>query len=134
MMKVNDYEVPDELLYSENHVWIKIEGDLARLGITDYAQKQLRDVLYVDLPEKGKSVERGGILASIESIKTVIDVSSPLDCEIVEVNEKLQDKPDLINSDPYGDGWIAIVKPSNKEQVKELMDAKSYAELIKQGK
>ncbi|RLF05143.1 MAG: glycine cleavage system protein GcvH [Thermoprotei archaeon] len=133
-MKVNDYEVPDELLYSENHVWIKIEGDLARLGITDYAQKQLRDVLYVDLPEKGKSVERGGILASIESIKTVIDVSSPLDCEIVEVNEKLQDKPDLINSDPYSDGWIAIVKPSNKEQVKELMDAKSYAELIKQGK
>jgi len=132
-MKVNDYEVPDELLYSENHVWIKIEGDIARLGITDYAQKQLRDVLYVDLPERGKSVGRGDTIASIESIKTVIDIPSPLDCEIVEVNEKLQDKPDLINSDPYGEGWIVMLKPSNRDQLKELMNAKDYAKLIKQG-
>ncbi len=133
-MKVDNYEIPDNLLYSENHVWVREEEDLVRLGLTDYAQKQLRDILYVDLPEKGKIIDKGVTLASVESIKTVIDVISPLDCEIVESNQKLQDKPDLINSDPYGEGWIALVKPLKKEQLKELLDAKSYADLIKQSK
>ena len=133
-MKVDNYEIPDNLLYSENHVWVREEEDLVRLGLTDYAQKQLRDILYVDLPEKGKIIDKGVTLASVESIKTVIDVMSPLDCEIVESNQKLQDKPDLINSDPYGEGWIALVKPLKKEQLKELLDAKSYADLIKQSK
>ena len=133
-MKVDNYEIPDNLLYSENHVWVREEEDLVRLGLTDYAQKQLRDILYVDLPEKGKIIDKGVTLASVESIKTVIDVISPLDCEIVESNQKLQDKPDLINSDPYGEGWIALVKPLRKEQLKELLNAKSYADLIKQSK
>ncbi|MDI9620041.1 MAG: glycine cleavage system protein GcvH [Candidatus Nezhaarchaeota archaeon] len=127
-------EVPPGLLYSKDHVWIKVEGDLARLGITDYAQKQLREVLYVELPEKGRSVERGGVIASLESIKAVVDVVSPLACEVVEANSLLQEKPELINLEPYGKGWIALVKPLDAEQLGELVDSESYKALIEQSR
>ncbi|MCS7140233.1 MAG: glycine cleavage system protein GcvH [Candidatus Nezhaarchaeota archaeon] len=131
-MRVNDFEVPAELLYSENHVWVKMEGDLMRLGITDYAQKQLEEILYIELPNKGELIEKGDTIALIESVKTVIGVLSPLDCEVIEVNESLREEPELMNLSPYGEGWIVVVRALKYDQAEELMDAESYAILIKQ--
>ncbi|RLF12250.1 MAG: glycine cleavage system protein GcvH [Thermoprotei archaeon] len=130
-MKVDDYEVPEDLLYTDGHLWIRREGDLLRLGITDYAQKQIREVLFVDLPEKGAVIERGLNIATLETIKRVVDLSSPVKCEVVEVNEELQDRPDLVNSDPYGKGWIVLVKPL--EDLEGVLAAEEYASLIKEG-
>ena len=130
-MKVDDYEVPEDLLYTDGHLWIRREGDLLRLGITDYAQKQIREVLFVDLPEKGAVIERGLNIATLETIKRVVDLSSPVKCEVVEVNEELQDRPDLVNSDPYGRGWIVLVKPL--EDLEGVLAAEEYASLIKEG-
>lgn len=130
-MKVDDYEVPEDLLYTDGHLWIRREGDLLRLGITDYAQKQIREVLFVDLPEKGAVIERGLNIATLETIKRVVDLSSPVKCEVVEVNEELQDRPDLVNSDPYGRGWIVLVKPL--EDLEGVLAAEEYASLIKGG-
>lgn len=131
-MRVNDFEVPAELLYSENHVWVKMEGDLMRLGITDYAQKQLEEILYIELPNKGELIEKGDTIALIESVKTVIGVLSPLDCEVIEVNESLREEPKLMNLSPYGEGWIVVVRALKYDQAEELMGAESYAILIKQ--
>jgi len=130
-VKVDDYEVPEDLLYTDGHLWIRREGDLLRLGITDYAQKQIREVLFVDLPEKGAVIERGLNIATLETIKRVVDLSSPVKCEVVEVNEELQDRPDLVNSDPYGKGWIVLVKPL--EDLEGVLAAEEYASLIKEG-
>ncbi|MCS7385680.1 MAG: glycine cleavage system protein GcvH [Candidatus Methanomethylicota archaeon] len=131
-MKVNDYEVREELYYTKEHEWAKIEGELVRIGITDYAQKQLRDIVYVELPEVGKKISKMGVLGTVESVKAVSEVYSPLSGEVVEVNEELENSPELINQDPYGEGWIAVLKPSNlEEELKDLMKADEYAEYLK---
>jgi glycine cleavage system H protein len=123
--------VPDKLKYSKDHEWIKIEGDLAIVGITDYAQHSLHEITFVELPEVGSSVEANSECGLVESMKASSDIFSPLSGEIVEVNSNLEDAPELVNEEPYGKGWMFKVKPSNLDaEIGALMDAKAYSKLI----
>lgn len=126
-------ENPAELKYSKEHEWVKIKGDIGVIGVTDFAQKQLTDIVFVELPEKGSKVEAGKQMAVIESVKSVSDIFSPVSGEVVEVNEKLKDNPDVINKDPYGEGWIVKVKIRNKDELDSLMTAENYGKFTKSG-
>lgn len=138
-MKVGEYEVPEGLYYSREHEWVKLEGKLARMGVTDYAQRKLGDVVYVELPEVGKQVKqltepktREMELGAVESIKAVSAVYSPLSGEVKETNSALSDRPELVNTSPYDEGWICVIAPSALEaELKNLMNAKGYAEYLK---
>ena len=123
-------KVPEELKYTEEHEWVKVEGDIAIVGITDFAQNELSDIVYVELPEVGKNIKKGDVIATVEAVKTVADVYSPVSGEIIEVNEKLKDEPSIINNDPYGEGWMIKVKLSNPTEVDDLMNADQYKEKI----
>jgi glycine cleavage system H protein len=138
-MKDNDSEVKEGLYYTKEHEWVKVEGKLARVGVTDYAQKQLGDVVYVELPAEGKIVQqvkdakkKEMELGALESIKAVSAVYSPISGKVKEANKALVDKPELINTSPYEDGWICIIEPSDLDsELKNLLDASKYAEYIK---
>ena len=131
-MKVNDYDVPEELYYTKDHEWIRTEGSNCRIGVTDYAQKSLHEVVFVDLPKVGAKINQSQSLGSVESVKAVSDVFAPISGEVAEVNVKLSDTPEFVNQQPYGDGWIAIIKPSQLDvELKNLLNAKAYAEFLK---
>jgi len=117
---------PQNLRYSKSHEWVRIEGDLATCGITQYAQEALGDVVYVDLPEEGDTFEQDGELGEIESVKAVSSIYAPVGGEIIEVNEELDDAPETVNSDPYGDGWLFKLKVSAAAEVDGLMTAAAY--------
>lgn len=125
-------DVRDGLLYSREHEWLKVDGDVALCGITDYAQDNLGDVVYVELPEVGKKVEKMKPFMVLESVKATSDVYSPVTGEIVEVNEKLQDAPELVNTDPYGEGWLVKIKLENKKELEELMDKEAYLKFLEE--
>ncbi len=139
MVKAGNYDAPDGLYYSREHEWVKLEGKLARVGITDYAQNKLGDVVYVELPEVGKQVKqvteqktKEMELGAVESIKAVSAVYSPLSGAIKEINAALQERPELINTSPYNEGWICVLDASALEaELKQLIDAKAYAEYLK---
>ena len=122
--------VPEELKYTEDHEWAKIEGDVAIIGITDYAQGELGDVVFVELPEVGSTISKGETFGTIEAVKAVADLFAPLSGEVVEVNEKLGAEPETVNKDPYGEGWMIKVKLSDPAEVDSLMNAKQYKEKI----
>ncbi len=122
--------VPETLKYTKDHEWTKIDGDVAVVGITDYAQGELGDVVFVELPSVGDKVSRGESFGTIEAVKAVADLFAPLSGEVVEVNEKLESEPELVNKDPYGDGWMLKIKIENAQEVDELLDASAYKELI----
>lgn len=117
--------------FTEKHEWVKADGDVAAVGISDYAQKELGDVVYVELPAVGDAVEQGDACSNIESVKAVSDIYCPVGGEIVEINEDLEDAPETINKDPYGDGWIFKVKMDDPGQLDDLMDAAAYDEYLK---
>jgi len=125
-------EVKEDLLYSKDHDWAKVLNGKAKVGITDYAQSQLGDVVYVDLPSVGKEVKKGKTLYVLESVKAASDIYVSFDCTVIEVNEKLNDQPELINRSPYDDGWIAVVEIKDKEQLKELLSAEAYKQQIEE--
>lgn len=127
-------ENPSNLKYSKEHEWVKLEGDIAIVGVTDFAQKQLTDIVFVELPEKGKKVEQGKQMAVIESVKSVSDVFSPVTGEVIEVNEELKDNPEVINRDPYGGGWIVKIKIDNEDELNSLMTAEEYEKFTKESK
>ncbi len=133
-MKVDGYEVREDLLYTREHEWAKIEPNgLVRIGITDYAQKMLHEIVYVSLPEVGAKAEHMKPLGTVESVKVASDVYAPVSGEVVEVNKKLEDAPELVNQDPYGEGWICVIRPSNLEEEKgKLLTPQQYAELLKE--
>ncbi len=122
--------IPTHLKYTKDHEWVAIEDSVATIGITDFAQGELGDIVFVEFPEMGDSFEAGDPLGTIEAVKTVVDIYAPISGEIVEINESLDNDPDKVNSDPYGDGWIVKMKLSNSNEQDELMDAASYEELI----
>ena len=129
---MNDYEVPEGLYYTKEHEWVRVEGNNCRIGVSDYAQKSLHEVVFVDLPKIGAKIVRSQSLGSVESVKAVADVFAPISGEVTEVNAKLADTPELVNQQPYGDGWIAVIKPSNlAAELKNLLDAKSYADFLR---
>ena len=131
-MKINDYEVQEGLYYTKEHTWIKVEDDKCRVGITDYAQKALHEVVFVELPIVDSKVEHMKPAGTLESVKAVSDFFSPVSGDIIEVNTSLPDNPERVNESPYGDGWVAIIKPSNLDQeLSNLMDSKKYGDFLK---
>ncbi|MBM37052.1 MAG: glycine cleavage system protein GcvH [Actinomycetota bacterium] len=121
---------PPELRYSKDHEWVRVEGDVVRVGITDFAQDALGDVVYVELPETGLEVEANAAFAEIESTKSVSDIFAPVSGEVVEANIALEDQPELVNEDPYGDGWVCAIRPSIEGEIQALMDAEGYQSLV----
>lgn len=118
--------IDDRCRYTETHEWIRSEGDLALVGITDYAQDQLSDIVYVELPEPGDSFEKGDVYAVVESVKAASDCYMPCSGEIVEVNEGLEDSPQIVNGDPYGAGWFVKLRPMDASRMNGLMNAQAY--------
>ena len=126
---------PADRLYSKDHEWVKKEGDgTVMVGITDYAQEMLTDIVFVELPQVGRKVAKGEAMAVVESVKSVSDVYAPVSGEVVEVNLALEDTPDLINSDAFGEGWIAKIKLDDAEELQALLNADTYEALIKEEK
>ena len=121
--------VPSDLRYTKDHEWVRVDGDTATIGVTDFAANQLGDVVFVDLPAVGKAVEQFATFGVVESVKAVSDLYAPLSGEVVAVNGDLGSKPELINSDPFGDGWMIRVKVGDTAQVDELLDAAGYEKL-----
>lgn len=122
--------VKENLLYTETHEWVEVIGDEAVIGITDFAQHELGDIVYVELPELGDNVEKGEGFGSVEAVKAVEDILSPITGEVIAINEELEDKPETINEDAFGDGWIMKVKLSDKNELEDLLSAEKYAELV----
>ncbi len=121
---------PEELKYTEEHEWVRLDGDSAIIGITDFAQSELGDIVYVDINTVGDTVEQNEVFGSVEAVKTVSDLFMPLTGEVLEVNPAIDDKPELVNSDPYGDGWLIKVKVADKGQYDDLLSASEYREKI----
>ncbi len=136
MVKVENYEVPEGLYYSKDFEWIKIEGDKVRMGITDYAQKQLREIVYAELPEAGTEVKQNEPYGTLESVKAVSDLVAAVSGTIEEVNAEVQSKPEILNDDPYVKGWLVVLKPANLQaELANLMDFDKAVEWHKnQGK
>ncbi len=123
MVKVGDYEIVEGLYYSKEFFWVRIENGKARMGITDYAQKQLREIVFAELPSVGGTITQNEPFGSVESVKAVSDLIAPLSGTIEQVNEEITSKPELLNEDPYGNGWLLIMVPSNLDaELKTLMD------------
>lgn len=122
--------VPDDLFYTESHEWVRREGENARVGITDHAQAELTDVVYVELPKVGAEVEARGPIAVVESVKAASDIYAPVKGTVTEVNKALEANPALINTDPFGEGWIFMLKMASPEDVKQLKDAAAYRQMI----
>ena len=121
---------PEELRYSKDHEWIRVDGDRGRIGITDYAQNQLGDVVFLELPEVGRTLTAGEQFGTIESVKAVSELFSPVAGEVVEVNSELTAKPELINEDPHGEAWMMVVRITDPASVEALMDAKAYEAFV----
>ena len=125
-------DFPDELKYTEEHEWILVEDDIVTIGITDFAQDQLGDVVFVELPDVGDQLDAGKPLGVVESVKAVSDVYSPVTGEVVEVNNDLPDEPEMLNTSPYDDGWMIKVKLADPSELDDLMDAASYQDFIEE--
>lgn len=121
---------PETLVYTKDHEWVRVEGDTAYIGITDFAQHELGDIVYVDINTVGKTVAQHDVFGTVEAVKTVSDLFMPVSGEVLEVNSKLDGAPELVNSDPYGDGWMVKVKMSNAAEASALMNAADYKTLI----
>ena len=123
-------EFPKELKYSKDHEWIRVEGDSAYIGITEFAQGELGDIVFVDVDTEGEELEKEEVFGSIEAVKTVSDLFMPINGEVLSFNEKLEDDPELINTDPYGKGWVIKITISDVKELDELLDASEYQELV----
>jgi len=121
-------DYPEELKYAENHEWVRVDGTSVRMGISDYAQDALGDIVFVELPEVGSRVAAGEAFAEVESTKSVSDVYAPVSGTVVEANPALEDTPELVNSDPYGDGWFVVIDASDLSELDNLMDVATYRE------
>ncbi|MCC5467550.1 glycine cleavage system protein GcvH [Pelosinus baikalensis] len=125
--------IPKELKYSKDHEWVKVEGKVAIIGVTDFAQSQLGDVVFVELPDESGTVKVGDGFSVIESVKAVSDIYAPVSGKIVKVNQALTDTPDLINQEPYGEGWIVVIEMSDSSELDDLLDSDAYAQLVAEG-
>lgn len=122
--------VPENLKYTKDHEWVRVEGEEAFIGVTDFAQGELGDIVFVEVETEGEELEKEEVFGTIEAVKTVSDMFMPVGGEVLEFNEKLEDAPDLINSDPYGEGWIIKIKLDDAAELEELLSAEAYKELL----
>ena len=123
-------EFPKELKYSKDHEWLRVEGNNATIGITEFAQGELGDIVFVDIDSVGEALEKEEVFGSVEAVKTVSDLFMPINGEVVALNKKLEDYPELINTDPYGEGWIIKINVSDATELNELLDASTYNKLV----
>ncbi len=123
-------KIPEELRYTKDHEWAKVEGNRARVGITDHAQNELTDVVYVEFPMVGKTVAQGEVLGTVESVKAVSEIFAPLSGKVIEVNKVLDDSPEQVNKDPYGAGWMVLLEISNATEVPRLLEPAAYRKLV----
>ena len=123
-------EFPKELKYSKDHEWLRVEGSNAYIGITEFAQGELGDIVFVDVDTEGEDLEKEEVFGSIEAVKTVSDLFMPINGEVLSFNKKLEDEPELINTDPYGEGWVIKIAISDVTELDELLDASAYQELV----
>lgn len=121
---------PEDLKYTKDHEWVKIEGNIGKIGITDFAQKELGDIVYIEINTEGEEIEQGGVFGTVEAVKTVSDLFMPVTGKILEFNEELEDEPELVNSEPYDAGWMIKIEIKNSAQLGKLLSAKDYKELI----
>jgi glycine cleavage system H protein len=123
-------EVRDDLKYTDDHEWVKIDGDVITIGITDYAQGELGDIVFFELPEEGDEFEAGDSIGTVEAVKAVSDIYAPISGKIIELNEKLADLPETANDEPYDDGWIAKIEISDKSEIEELLSPEEYKKIV----
>ena len=126
-----DYDIPQELRYTREDEWVRLEGERVVLGVTDYAQQQLGDIVFVELPAVGATVERGEPFGVVESVKAVADLFGPVSGRVVEVNATLADQPELVNQDCYGDGWMLVLEPDDPAEIEDLLPASDYRQHVK---
>lgn len=131
MKDIQELAFPEELRYTEDHEWAVSEGEGIKIGISDYAQDQLGDIVFVELPQKGDRFEKGGEFGTVESVKAVAELFIPISGEIITVNTTLDESPELVNKDPYGDGWMVEIKPSSADELEILMTRDAYVEYLK---
>ena len=122
--------IPAELRYTKEHEWIRVEGDVAYVGITDYAQSELGEIVFVDINTEGETVGQNEVFGSVEAVKTVSDLNMPVTGEVLKVNETINDQPELVNNDPYGEGWMIKIQVANPAELDTLLDAEAYKALI----
>jgi glycine cleavage system H protein len=138
MVKVDGYNIPEGIYYSKEYEWAKVEGDKVRIGITDFAQKQLREIVYAEIPSVGAVLKQNEPYGTVESVKSVSDLVAPISGTVEQVNMDVQGKPELLNEDPYDKGWLLVIKPSSMDELKSLMDANKAVEwhksLLKEAK
>ncbi|MGO9018074.1 MAG: glycine cleavage system protein GcvH [Syntrophobacteraceae bacterium] len=132
MKEISELVTPHDIRYSKDHEWARLDGEIIRIGVTDYAQDQLGDIVFVELPEPGKKFKKGEECGTLESVKAVAEVYMPVSGEITGINTALEDSPDLVNRAPYTDGWLADVKPSNLSEMDDLMTHDAYLEMLKE--
>ena len=122
--------IPSDLKYTKDHEWVRVDGDTAVIGITDFAQSELGDIVYVEIETVGETVEKEAVFGTVEAVKTVSDLFMPLTGEVMELNDALEGNPELVNNDPYGEGWMVKVKIADASQLNDLLDASAYGALI----
>lgn len=132
MKELDELIIPEDLLFAEDHEWARSENGKVRVGISDYAQDQLGDIVYVEFPEPGQVIERNEPFGSIESVKAVSELYMPVGGEILEINKALDEYPDLVNKSPNDEGWIILIKPTDKSELKSLMNKDAYVEMLKE--
>jgi glycine cleavage system H protein len=130
MKELNELILPEDVRFTDEHEWARQEGDHVKVGISDYAQDQLGDIVFVELPETGSVLNRGEEFGTVESVKTVSEIYMPIGGQIIAVNEELADHPEYVNTDPYGKGWMIEIKPSDPEEMKMLLDRDAYLKLL----
>ncbi|MBW1767724.1 MAG: glycine cleavage system protein GcvH [Deltaproteobacteria bacterium] len=131
MKEINELDLPDDVRYAKDHEWVRSEGDRARIGLSDYAQEQLGDIVFVELPQSGDSFRKGEEFGTVESVKAVAELYMPISGEILSVNKALEESPELINENPYNDGWMIEVKPGEPTELDSLMTRVDYLEMLK---
>lgn len=131
MKEINELNLPDDVRYTKDHEWARREGDKIRVGVTDYAQDQLGDIVFVEVPEIGSSLKMGEEFGTLESVKAVAEVYTPISGEVIAVNSSLEESPQLVNESPYADGWIIDVQPSDSDEIDRLMTKNAYVEMLK---
>jgi glycine cleavage system H protein len=131
MKEISELNLPEDVRYTDDHEWAKLDGDVATIGVSDYAQDQLGDIVFVELPETGSSFDKGEEFGTVESVKAVSELYMPLGGEIVEINPELEDAPELVNSDPYSGGWMLKIKVADPAEFNALMDKDAYLESLK---
>ena len=131
MKEIDELNLPDDLRFAEDHEWVRPGGETAQIGISDYAQDQLGDIVFVEMPAVGDIFEKGAEFGTVESVKAVSELCMPISGEVVSINADLEDAPEKVNQDPYGAGWIVEVRPTAPEQIDELMDKDAYFQMLK---